>query len=84
MRKSLFISVYLLTAVAISVLAVTQVVKTQDFLTWGGVLLTTAPLLVVLAWVMVFRNVARTSARMPARADRSCRALPKRHPWAAS
>jgi peroxiredoxin len=66
MAKSLFVTVYLMLATAVSVLAVTRVVETQDFLTWGGVLLTTAPLLLVLAWVMSFRNIARTSARMPA------------------
>ena len=66
MAKSLFITMYLLLATVISVLAVRQLVETQDFLTWGGVLLTTGPLLIVLAWVMTFRNVARTSPRMPA------------------
>ena len=66
MRKSLFISVYLMLATAITVTAAQQVVATQDFVTWGGVLLTTAPLLLVLGWVMTFRNIARTSARMPA------------------
>jgi peroxiredoxin len=65
MRKSIFITVYLLFAAAITFVAVIQVVETQDFLTWGGVLLTSAPLLLVLGWVMTFRNVARTSARMP-------------------
>jgi peroxiredoxin len=65
MGKSVFITAYLVLATAITVVAMRGIVESQDFLTWGGVLLTTAPLLLVLAWVMSFRNVARTSPRMP-------------------
>jgi peroxiredoxin len=66
MGKSVFVTAYLMIAATITALAARQLVETQDFLTWGGVLLTTGPLLLVLAWVMTFRNVARTSPRMPA------------------
>ena len=65
MGKSVFITAYLVLATVITVLAMRGIIESQDFLTWGGVLLTTAPLLLVLAWVMSFRNVARTSPRMP-------------------
>ncbi|MDX9768169.1 MAG: peroxiredoxin-like family protein [Ectothiorhodospiraceae bacterium] len=32
---------------------------------WGGVLLTSAPILLTLSWLMAFRPTARTSARFP-------------------
>lgn len=65
MRKSLFVSLYMLLAMAITVFAVIELVSTQDYLTWGGVVLTTGPFLVVLSWIMTFRNIARTSSRFP-------------------
>jgi peroxiredoxin len=66
MSKSLYVSFYMMLAMAITVFAVLELVSTQDYLTWGGVLLTTAPFLIVLMWIMIFRNVARTSSRFPA------------------
>lgn len=34
-------------------------------LAWIGVILTTAPILMVIGWAMMFKNIARTSARFP-------------------
>ena len=65
MSKSLFVSAYMMFATAITVFAATELVATQDYLTWGGVILTTGPFLILLAWIMIFRNVARTSSRFP-------------------
>jgi peroxiredoxin len=65
MSKSLYVSFFMMLAMAITVFAVIELVSTQDYLTWGGVLLTTGPVLVVLMWIMTFKNVARTSTRFP-------------------
>lgn len=65
MSKSLYVSFYMMLAMAITVFAAIELVSTQDYLTWGGVILTTGPFLVVLSWILMFRNVARTSSRFP-------------------
>jgi len=56
----------MMAAVAITVIAGRSLWLTHDYLTWGGVLLVTAPFVVTIGWLMVFKNVARTSARFPA------------------
>jgi peroxiredoxin len=66
MSKSLYVSFYMMLAMAMTVFATLELIATQDYLTWGGVLLTTGPFLIVLMWIMIFRNVARTSSRFPA------------------
>jgi len=65
MGKSLYVSFYMMLAMAISIFAASELMSTQDYLTWGGVILTTGPFLVVLMWIMTFKNVARTSSRFP-------------------
>jgi len=65
MQKSIFVSFYMILAMAIAVFGVRSLLATDDYLTWGGVLLTVVPFLLVLTWIMTFRNVARTSARFP-------------------
>jgi len=50
----------------ITVYAVQRLLSSDDYLSWGGVLLVYAPFLLVLSWIMVFRKTARTSARFPA------------------
>jgi peroxiredoxin len=66
MQKSLFVTFYMILAAAIATSAIQSLIRTQDFLTWGGVLLTVLPFLAVLMWILVFKNIARTSARFPA------------------
>ena len=65
MAKSLYVSFYMMLAMAISVFATRELIATQDYLAWGGVLLTTVPFLLVISWVMIFKNIARTSERFP-------------------
>ncbi|MFZ9052824.1 MAG: peroxiredoxin-like family protein [Woeseiaceae bacterium] len=65
MLKSIFVSAYMMAAMIITVFAVRKLWISGDVITWGGVILTTAPFLVVLGWLMVLRNTARTSARFP-------------------
>jgi peroxiredoxin len=65
MLKSLYVSLYMMLAMAITVFAVRELMITDDYLTWGGVLLTTAPFVLVISWVMIVRNIPRTSARFP-------------------
>ena len=52
-------------AVVISMIAGQSLWMTHDYLSWGGVLLVTAPFVMVIGWLMIFQNIARTSARFP-------------------
>jgi peroxiredoxin len=63
--KSVFVSLYMTAAVAITVIAGRSLWLTQDLLSWGGVLLVTAPFVIIIGRLMMFRNIARTSARFP-------------------
>ena len=63
--KSLFVSLYMMVAIAVTVFAVRSLIATHDYISWGGVILVTAPFVLVISWVMIFRNIARTSARFP-------------------
>ena len=63
--KSAFISLYMVAAVTITVNAAQSLLKSHDYLSWGGVLLASAPIVVLLSRMMLFQNVARTSARLP-------------------
>ena len=65
MLKSLYVSFYMMLAMAITVFAGIELRATQDYLAWGGVLLTTVPFLLVISYVMAFKSIARTSARFP-------------------
>lgn len=63
--KSIFVSVYMMAAITITVVAAQSLWTSKDYLSWGGVLLTTAPFVLVISQLMVFQNIARTSARFP-------------------
>ncbi len=63
--KSIFVSTYMTAAMVIMVIAGRSLWNTGDYLTWGGVLLVTVPFIMVLSWIMVFKNIARTSAHFP-------------------
>jgi len=63
--KSIFVSLYMMMAILVSVYAVQLLLATRDYMTWGGVLLVYAPFLVILSWLMIARNMARTSSRFP-------------------
>jgi len=63
--KSLFVSLYMMVAIAVTVFAARSLIATHDYISWGGVILVTAPFVLVISWVMIFRNIARTSARFP-------------------
>jgi peroxiredoxin len=63
--KSTFVSLYMMMAVFVSVYAVQLLLTTRDYMTWGGVLLVYVPFLAVLSWLMIARNMARTSSRFP-------------------
>ena len=55
----------MMAAMAIMVIAASSLWQTGDYVTWGGVLLVTAPFMLLLSWIMVFKNIARTSAHFP-------------------
>ena len=63
--KSVFISGYMMMAMAIAGYSGWMLYKGADPIGWGGAMLTSAPLMMVIGWLMMFRNVARTSARFP-------------------
>jgi peroxiredoxin len=63
--KSLYVSFYMVAAVSVTVFALQMLRATQDYLSWGGVLLVFMPFALVISALMIFRNVPRTSARLP-------------------
>lgn len=63
--KSIFISVYLMLAMALSLYAGMRIAGGGDLFGWGGVLLTALPILLLIGWIMLTRSVARTSTRLP-------------------
>ena len=63
--KSLFVSLYMMAAMVVTVFAVRELLSSDDYISWGGVLLVTAPFVMVISWLMMFRSVARTSAHLP-------------------
>jgi peroxiredoxin len=65
MLKSIYVSAYMMAAIVVTVFAVRELLASGDVIAWVGVILTSAPLVLVIGWLLVFRNVARTSARMP-------------------
>ena len=63
--KSFFVSLYMMAAMVVTVFAVRELLSSHDYITWGGVLLVTAPFVMVISWLMMFRSIARTSAHFP-------------------
>jgi peroxiredoxin len=63
--KSTFVSLYMMMSVMVTVYAAQWLLASQDYLSWGGVLLVYVPFLIVLSWLMIFRSMARTSSRFP-------------------
>jgi peroxiredoxin len=63
--KSIFVSLYMTVVVAITVIAGQSLWSSQDYLSWGGVLLVTAPLMIIIGRLMILQSSARTSARFP-------------------
>jgi peroxiredoxin len=63
--KSLFISTYMMATMGITMVAGWSVLNTGDYLAWSGVLLVTAPFMMVISWIMMSKSIARTSARFP-------------------
>lgn len=65
MIKSAFISLYLSLAVALTGYSIFELLRGAPPLGWIGVLLTTAPFLTLLFWIMATQSIARTSTRFP-------------------
>lgn len=63
--KSIFISNYMMAIMGVTGYAGWMLYQGESGLAWGGVILTAAPLLMFISVVMVFKNIARTSARFP-------------------
>ncbi len=63
--KSAFIATYMMLLMAVTGFAGWLLYRGASPLAWTGVLLTSAPLLMVIGWLMMFRSFARTSERFP-------------------
>jgi len=63
--KSIFISNYMMALMAVAGYAGWMLAQGGNAVAWGGVLLTAVPLLAVISWLMMIKNVARTSAHFP-------------------
>lgn len=63
--KSMFISIYMMLVSALTAYAGWHFYQENFADRWFGVLLTTAPILIVFSRLMMFRRTARTSARLP-------------------
>ncbi len=63
--KSMFISTFMMLEMAIAGYAGWLLYQGENPMAWGGVMLTAAPLMMVIGWLMMFKSVARTSARFP-------------------
>lgn len=63
--KSIFISNYMMLVMAIAGYAGWMLYQGADPVAWGGVLLTAGPLMMMISRLMMFKNVARTSAHFP-------------------
>lgn len=67
--KSIFVSVYMMTTMVITIFAAWSLWNaggnTGEYLSWGGVLLVTAPFMILLSWLLLSTSIARTSERFP-------------------
>lgn len=63
--KSIFISNYMMVIMGVAGFSGWMLYQGESLLAWSGVLLTVAPILMVISFVMMFKNVARTSAHFP-------------------
>lgn len=64
--KSTFVSLYICFLVGASAFALWRIAGPHFSLGWIGALLTTAPFLMLLSWLMITQRSARTSPRLPA------------------
>ena len=63
--KSVFIGIYPMIAFGIMGYSAWRLFESGDYLSWTGPLLTVVPFIAFLTRIMMFTNVARTSARFP-------------------
>jgi len=66
--KSMFVSLYMMSALIITVYATWALLHSDeplDQISWIGVLMTSAPFMGFLTWLMISTSIARTSAHFP-------------------
>lgn len=63
--KSIFISVYMMLALTITIISAWMIFQGGNLLGWIGVLLTAVPFLLIISRFMISKNVARTSSHLP-------------------
>ncbi len=55
----------MMAAMGIIMVAAWSILNIGDYLAWSGVLLVTAPFMMVISWLMMSKTIARTSAHFP-------------------
>ena len=63
--KSLFMTGYMMMTMVFTGYSAWALYQGGNPEAWAGVMIATAPAMLVLVWLMIFKNVARTSARFP-------------------
>ncbi|PHR56772.1 MAG: alkyl hydroperoxide reductase [Robiginitomaculum sp.] len=63
--KSVYVVSYISFAIAVSIFAAMRLADGGHPIIWVGVLLTTAPFMLILSWIMLVQRTARTSQRFP-------------------
>jgi len=63
--KSIYVMLYITALIIISIFAGMKAIESEHVIAWLGVLLTTAPFMTVLMWMMAIKNISRTSSRLP-------------------
>lgn len=63
--KSIFVSAYMMAAMAIIAVAGRMLYLGESPVAWGGVMLTAAPLMMLISRLMLLRDTPRTSAHLP-------------------
>ncbi len=63
--KSVYVVSYITYAIAVSIFAGMRLADGGHPIIWTGVLLTTAPFMLILSWIMLVQRTARTSQRFP-------------------
>ncbi len=65
LAKSMYISTYMMLAMIVAGYAIWMLRLGGNPIGWSGVLLTVAPIMMVIGWLMMFKSSARTSAHFP-------------------
>lgn len=63
--KGQFIGIYMMSAMGVGIYSIYQIVLSGFSLVWFGVVLVNLPVVILISYLMMFQNVARTSTHFP-------------------